>query len=379
MAISTDARWLATSSSDTSLRVWDLPTARCVEWLEFPSPITGLTFSPTGEFLATSFADSVGITLWANKAFFGTVKADSIATSPVRMKSPSASAPMDQGEDSEDEEERVENTDSGSMLGDEKVEEAEFNGQVCFAGDERSKWYTLAHLELIKLRNRPEEQPDKPEKAPFFLPTSQSVNPVMVHPSKSPAAKELSDDNNASMTEDNQDTVFEQAGDWSDDDSQAGDAITSEPTSRILMGSGLARQRTRFFQLLEEAHATYAASKSSDAYDKVVEHLHTLTPSAVDFELRSMTLGTAEDDDGAHLLTIVLEWIHFELESRTNFELVQAILSRTLALHDEMIVARPKLQALVRKLMAAQESAWKGLRGLIQHSLCLLSFFSHQQ
>lgn len=53
-AFSPDARWLVSASSDGSLRVWDVPNARCVDWLRTPRAPTSVAFSPTGEFLATS-------------------------------------------------------------------------------------------------------------------------------------------------------------------------------------------------------------------------------------------------------------------------------------------------------------------------------------
>jgi len=392
MAISTDARWLATASNDTSLRIWDLPTARCIDWLEFPTPVTGLTFSPTGEFLATSFSDSVGITLWANRCHFGDARPDAIALRPIRLQAPSAAVP-------EDEERAFLHLDGGDELseddtGDEaqdRVEPASCDGQVCFAGSEPSKWYTLAHLELIKERNKPQEAPQKPEKAPFFLSTTQAVNPSFT------ATSGAAEAGTPAETEDAPPELAG-AGDWSDDDDEEEEEEVTAPQSeainegmgmgsRILKsGAGLARPRSKLFQLLEHAHAEAQAARAQNEagssnyyYGAVVAHLATLSPSAVDFEIRNMTLGTIEDEDGAHLLSVALDWVLAELQARTNFELCQAILSRVLALHSELLVARPELQARLAPLQKAQDAAWKGLRGLFQHSLCLLSFFAHQQ
>ncbi len=39
----------------------------------------------------------------------------------------------------------------------------------------KSKWQTLVHLDLIRQRNKPIEPPKVPEKAPFFLPSLDSV------------------------------------------------------------------------------------------------------------------------------------------------------------------------------------------------------------
>uniref|UniRef100_A0AAV1V9I0 Uncharacterized protein n=1 Tax=Peronospora matthiolae TaxID=2874970 RepID=A0AAV1V9I0_9STRA len=42
MNFSSDARWLFSSSADASLRVWDIPTGKCVDWMRFEKPVTGL-------------------------------------------------------------------------------------------------------------------------------------------------------------------------------------------------------------------------------------------------------------------------------------------------------------------------------------------------
>ena len=66
---------------DCTVRTWDLPTARLVNNHEYhyltvcqfvrlldcflvEAPPTSLSFSPTGEFLATTHVDDLGIFLW---------------------------------------------------------------------------------------------------------------------------------------------------------------------------------------------------------------------------------------------------------------------------------------------------------------------------
>ena len=43
-----------------------------------------------------------------------------------------------------------------------------------------TKWSTLSSLEQIRERNKPEEAPKAPEKAPFFLPTTSSLTPEFI-------------------------------------------------------------------------------------------------------------------------------------------------------------------------------------------------------
>ena len=39
----------------------------------------------------------------------------------------------------------------------------------------RPQWQTLAHLDAIQARSRPQQPPQKPEAAPFFLPTVAGI------------------------------------------------------------------------------------------------------------------------------------------------------------------------------------------------------------
>lgn len=78
VAFSADARWLVTAAMDCCVRVWDLPTARCVDWLKFQHAVTSVALSPTTEFLATCHVDLVGIYLWANRVYYGAVSGDTV-------------------------------------------------------------------------------------------------------------------------------------------------------------------------------------------------------------------------------------------------------------------------------------------------------------
>jgi len=54
----------------------------------------------------------------------------------------------------------------------------------------RPQWQTLAHLDAIQARSRPQQPVQKPEAAPFFLPTVAGVTgrscPPLQHPSATP-------------------------------------------------------------------------------------------------------------------------------------------------------------------------------------------------
>lgn len=70
---SPDSRWLIVASLDSVIRTFDIPSGRLVDAFRTTSIPTSITFSPTGDFLATSHVDSVGVYLWANKSQFSEV------------------------------------------------------------------------------------------------------------------------------------------------------------------------------------------------------------------------------------------------------------------------------------------------------------------
>ena len=96
-----DARWLLTSSMDSSVRIWDLPTGKCVDWVLFEDAPTGIAPSPTGEFFATSHVDQLGIFLWANKASFSVPDIGKTPTEPhlIDMPMPAASEESGKGDE----------------------------------------------------------------------------------------------------------------------------------------------------------------------------------------------------------------------------------------------------------------------------------------
>lgn len=63
-AFSPDSRWVMTTSQDSIIRTFDVPTGQLIDAFRTASVATSLTFSPTGDFLATAHVDSVGVYLW---------------------------------------------------------------------------------------------------------------------------------------------------------------------------------------------------------------------------------------------------------------------------------------------------------------------------
>ena len=69
--ISADSKWVISAAMDATLRVWDIPSACCMQALHVGCPITALSFAPNMELLATAHVNRRGIYLWSNQLLFG--------------------------------------------------------------------------------------------------------------------------------------------------------------------------------------------------------------------------------------------------------------------------------------------------------------------
>jgi U3 small nucleolar RNA-associated protein 21 len=225
-----DSRWLIATSLDSTVRTFDIPTGRLVDAFRTPSIATSVTFSPTGDFLATSHVDSLGVHLWANKAQFSEVALRHI---PEEEDVPEIALPTVQGVDNE------------TLEGLEPIGAPEYtdiyttpdqlaDGLLTLSLLPRSRWQTLLNLDTIKARNKPKEAPKAPEAAPFFLPTVSGLE-----------------------------TRF---------DVSAAQARDDDPLSARLAPS-----------------ASFLAREDEDGdYSSFFEYLKALSPSAADLEIRSL-------------------------------------------------------------------------------------------
>ncbi|KAI7823322.1 Utp21 specific WD40 associated putative domain-containing protein [Gamsiella multidivaricata] len=392
MTFSPDGHWLVSSSLDATIRTWDLPTGHMVDIFRCESIATSLSFSPTGDYLATAHVDNVGIFLWANRMQFTTVSLRSITEDDViRVGLPTSSTMEDDG----DEVENIYTTNEEVLALEPTIETPEqlTEQMITLSLLPKSKWQTLLNLDVIKARNKPKEAPKAPEKAPFFLNTLPGVEPKFV------ATKE--DEERAHVAD----------------------------TKMIRMG--MLQPETVFMTLLKRGHNTRATHHIVNAgqkdqqtvvverdYSDFFDHLKTLNPSAVDFELRSMSL----DNDLAEP-RYFLEAIEYLLSMRRDFELAEAYLNLFLRIHGDVLVANPdaglddededdeddededsemesddddddersnsrKLKVKVnatkagplsvsmrlRRLVSEHQREWKRLEELFQSTLCLIEF-----
>lgn len=314
-AFTPDSRWLITTSLDSTIRTFDIPTGRLVDAFRVPSVATSITFSPTGDFLATSHVDSLGVHLWANRAQFSDVALRHI---PEEEDVPEIALPSVQGVDDS----TLEGLDAGApeytdiYTTPDQLSESLLTLSLL----PRSRWQTLLNLETIKARNKPKEPPKAPEAAPFFLPTVQGLE-----------------------------TRF---------DVDAARKTDEEPLSARLAPSA---------SFLESEFVRRLAKEDEDGdYAAFFEYIKALSPSAVDLEIRSLV----SLDHLAAFLSALLG----RLRSHRDFEAVQAFLSVFLNVHGDVLIANSELCSLLERLEKEQKREAGRLQELISYSLGTLAF-----
>ncbi|THU85641.1 Utp21-domain-containing protein [Dendrothele bispora CBS 962.96] len=317
ITFSPDSRWLVATSMDSVIRTFDIPTGRLIDAFKTSSVATSISFSPSNDFLATSHVDSVGIYLWANRAQYSEVSFQSVSEEDIAV----VGLPSLQG--------IPEDEDELSPISSQNLPEAHvFSTPPKLEGDlitltllPRSRWQTLLKLEVIQQRNKPKEPPKAPEKAPFFLPTLPGVEPRFA---------------------------------TAQDDKQ----VQSRNESRRLERA-TANTDSVFLQKLN------ADSPDGD-YETFFTYVKTLSPAAVDLELRSLiTLDSLEAF--LHALTQ-------RLKSHQDFEAVQAFQNVFLRMHADIIISNPELQRSLEQLSEVQKHESQRILELVASSLGALSF-----
>lgn len=326
IAVSPDGRWVATVSADCTMRIYDVPSARLIDWLSFDKAVTGVSFSPTGDFICTSLADSVGVYLWSNRAHFaGVFLGAKSPDNPTPMKLPGAA-----GEEAQEGGEGCGDRSAGEYP---PLTEQIEPSLITFSTVPRPRWQTLANLDAIKERNMPVQPPKAPQQAPFFLPTLPGLAPVFVP---------------------------EEGGEESVAGSKGGKVLDM----------GALRLSTQFVKALKTAH-----SRRQQDYGACVGQLKGMTPSAVDLELRSLgVIGEGGGEAG-----MFLDMLTREMAKGRDFEVLQAYLAAFLRIHETALVGHEGLQGKLVKLDEVQKAMWAGLKGDFQQVMCLVSVFSNIQ
>ncbi|ETS83789.1 hypothetical protein PFICI_05665 [Pestalotiopsis fici W106-1] len=323
---SNDGRWIVAASQDSIIRVWDLPTSHLIDAIRLEQPCTALAFSLTGEYLAAAAEGQLGVNVWTNKTLFTHVPTRQISEKEIgQVDGPTTSGEGGQGLIDAAFEEAApadEDTVAAPSLDQLSAE------MMTLSLVPRSRWQTLLHLDLIKKRNKPQEAPKQPEKAPFFLPSTTN--------SSVPQAGAIA---------------------------EAGDAATSQ--SRITKFDRSSRSEEAFTSKLRNG-------AESGNYDDFIEHLKSLSPSSADLELRS--LSASEVDEDSNELLQFIRALTSRLQSRKDYELTQAWMTVFLRLHFDMIMESDTLMAALQDWKRHQAEECERLNNLVGYCSGVVSF-----
>ncbi|GAA6076345.1 WD repeat-containing protein 36, partial [Tachysurus ichikawai] len=316
MTFSPDGRWLITTSMDCTIRTWDLPSGSLVDCFLVDTAAVSVSFSPTGNVLASAHVDTLGIYLWSNTTLCSLVSLRPLPADyePTVVMLPGTCP-------SKDEEEDVLEPESSEM--DEYVSPAQLDEQlVTLSLLPDSRWKNLLHLDIIKKRNKPKEPPKVPKASPFFIPTVPGLVPQFVLPDTS-----------------------------------------SEAQSKVF-NIGVLAQKSNFYLQLEEA-------LDNNLYEAAVRHLKELGPSAIDTELRSL----APDMGGnVSVMQSFLRMISSMLRQKQDFDLAQAYLALFLKIHLRLIAEQQILMQETENVLELLDRTWTSIQTLLNQNMCLLSY-----
>ncbi|XP_055056909.1 WD repeat-containing protein 36 isoform X2 [Misgurnus anguillicaudatus] len=315
MTFSPDGRWLITASMDCTIRTWDLPSGSLVDCFLVDAAAVSLSMSPTGNFLASSHVDGLGVYLWSNKTLCGMVSLRPLPADyePTVIMLPGTCP-------SKDEEDTLD-IDSSEMA--EYVSPAQLDEQlITLSLLPDSRWKNLLHLDIIKKRNKPKEPPKLPKAAPFFIPTIPGLVPQFAVPDK-----------------------------------------TTEEQSKVV-NLGVLSQKSTFYVQLENA-------LDDNSYEEPVKLLKELGPSAIETELRVLSPEMGGD---VRVMQSFLKMISSVLQSKRDFDLAQAWLALFLKLHLRLIAEHPDLMEEAESVSQQVKESWLSLQTLLHQNLCLLSY-----
>ncbi|EJF66083.1 Utp21-domain-containing protein [Dichomitus squalens LYAD-421 SS1] len=320
VTFSPDSRWLVTTSLDSIIRTFDMPTGRLIDAFRTSSVATSISFSPTNDFLATAHVDSVGVYLWANRAQYSEVPFQSIVEEDVT----DISLPSMQGLAEDEALDALSALTVEDKPADVFTTPPQLDGElVTFTLLPRSRWQTLLNLEVIQQRNKPKEPPKQPEKAPFFLPTLPGVEQRFAV------------------------------------DQQKAQQETKKPTKRLQRAAG--ETESVFHKKLAEAHESH----SSD-YEEFFNYAKALSPAAMDLELRSLV--------SLDSLRMFIGALTSRLLSHRDFEAVQTFMNVFLRMHGDVLTTNEELRNELETLAETQRKKSERLLELLASSLGTLGF-----
>ncbi|XP_054708031.1 WD repeat-containing protein 36-like [Uloborus diversus] len=319
LTFSPDSRWLIVATMDSSIKTWDLPSGRLIDWFLLSPICTSLTMSPSGEYLATAHAGKVGVYLWANATLYSNVSLRPLREDhdPASIDLPVVTLEGKEADTTGDEIDPVpeEVVDFPESKSPEQISDE----LVTLSMLPKSHWLNLLDLDVIKRRNKPKEPVKVPKNAPFFLPVISGLKPTF---------------------------FIEEKKDWKSESDK----------SKVLQ---VMQHGSEFFRILEESART-------EKYMPVMESLKTFAPSKIDVEIRCLS---PENGGSVQLMECFLKAMYEVMKTNSHFELVHSYLALFLQVHCDVVASEEKLVSLLQEIVKVK--AWDTLQEKINYCLCV--------
>lgn len=143
ITFSQDGRWVISSSLDSTIRTWDLPSSYLIDVFNVPHIPTSVSFSPTGEFLVSTHVDQLGIFVWANRSLYENIPIRNVGSYSI----PKASMPLPSGNSLE---ENIPDTFEDISVDIQQISLEECD-EITLSSLPRVKWQNLLFLDSIKV------------------------------------------------------------------------------------------------------------------------------------------------------------------------------------------------------------------------------------
>ena len=294
--------------------------------MKVPEACISLTFSPTGEYLASAHVCNLGIFLWSNRTLYSHVSLKAIRSEEniPTISLPGSSADTIIANESVNESMAIDNdTEDEEEVKDYESPEQLSSKLITMSALAASRWQNLLNIDIVKRRNKPKEAPKAPAAAPFFLPTVSAPQLTF---------------------------------DFSDIQNQ-------QDNGRLLPHPDF-QNLTAFGKMLKK-------SMETEDYSEAVQSLKDMGPSAIDLEVQTLAFDMAS---AVPMLLQFMKMLRSMLKSKKDFELAQAYLSLFLKNHGSMIAEESDLAEYLEELQKVQIRSWKVLREKMFYNLSVVQF-----
>ena len=312
---SEDARWIVSAGTDCCVKTWHIPSVALIDCFSVDWAVVSLAFSPASDFLATAHVDDAGIYLWSNRTLYGYVNLAPLPQDyhPEKTVELPTSAVPGEGEEVDAEAREVYETSSKLTERDQLSHQLITLSSLPYA-----KWANVLQLDTIRKRNKPKEPPKAPANAPFFLPTVASLTPQFAV----------------------------------DNDENESKVAKINPVQHF----------SDFALMLLNANGNY---------EQFLTQLKSMSLLQIDTEIKALS---PDGGGSTALLEIFLDFVDKAIDTKRNFEIVQAYFSLFLSVHTDALAQLDGIEAVLTRIDSKFNRDRIELTDLLNQSQCIVNY-----